>query len=139
MTPVDPRISTAGMNVSLDTLVTVFIDHWRGIPARMVCPACGHRFPPDNTRAECPTTALIRPMILRRRHTNPAALRPLTPDQMDDLTGRRTPPGDRRSTTRPTAQELPGMWEEADLVGGWADADELFPINPTRRPTGCLL
>ena len=28
-TPIDPRILTAGMTISLDTLVTVYKDHWR--------------------------------------------------------------------------------------------------------------
>jgi hypothetical protein len=121
MTPVDPRITTAGLTVSLDTLVTVYIDHWRGIPAAMVCPACGHRFPPDNTRAQCPTTAVVGPLILRRRNEDPTALRPLTRDQWLYLVDHRETPLEHR---QPRSQH---------------PQDELFPINPPRPARGGLL
>jgi hypothetical protein len=121
VTPVDPRILTAGMTVSLHVLVAVYLDHWRGIPAVMVCPACGHRFPPDNTRSQCPTTTVVGPLILRRRTEDPAALRPLTHDQWLCLVDHRQTPLEHRQPRSHLAQ------------------DELFPINPTRRRPGGLL
>jgi len=90
----------------------------RGIPARPVCPGCGHRFPPDNTRAECPTTAVVGPLILQRRRENPDALGRLTRDQWFGLVARRTSPLEHRQTYRPAT-----------------DAG-LFDINPTRRNGG---
>jgi hypothetical protein len=117
MTALDSRIRVAGLAVSVETLVAVFVDHWRGIPARSVCRTCGYAFP-DDVRAECPTNAVVRPMLYRRRTENPRVLARLTPDQRADLNARHTSPLAYR---QPTSQHA---------------TDELFDINPYRRRGG---
>ena len=69
----DRRLLEAGIGVSVATLVQVFADHHPGIPAALVCPGCGYRYP-DGT-FDCPTLATVRPLLLRRRGEDRARAR----------------------------------------------------------------
>ena len=84
----DTRLLEAGLSVSVATLVQVFADHHPGNPAASVCPGCGYRYP--DGAADCPTSATVRPLLLRRRNEDPAAVARLSPDQFSDLHQRTT-------------------------------------------------
>src|ERR687890_1227504 len=79
----DRRLLEAGLGVSVATLVQVFADHHPGIPAASVCPGCGYRYP--DQVLDCPTNAVVRPLLLRRRGEDRHALARLSPAQFDDL------------------------------------------------------
>jgi hypothetical protein len=79
----DHRLLEGGLNVSTATLVRVFADHHPGSPAASCCPGCGYRYP-DNV-LDCPTNATVRPLLLRRRGEDQAALALLNPVQFEDL------------------------------------------------------
>jgi hypothetical protein len=81
----DCRLVDAGLGIQLSTLVAVFADHCRGLPAVSVCPGCGHRFDADDVNGDCPTNQVVRPLLQRRKHERPSALAPLTPDQIAEL------------------------------------------------------
>ena len=68
----DPRLLNDGLGVSVATLVAVFTDHHPGTPMASQCPACGFRYP-DGV-LDCPTNTVVRPLLRRRRHEDPAAL-----------------------------------------------------------------
>jgi hypothetical protein len=79
----DRRLLEAGLAVTVATLVQVFADHHPGTPAASVCPGCGYRYPDNIT--DCPTNATVRPLLLKRRGEDPAAVNRLTGDQRADL------------------------------------------------------
>jgi hypothetical protein len=112
----DRRLVETGLGVGLDTLVAVFADHCRGIPAASVCPGCGYRFPADDLDGDCPTNLVVRPLLQRRQHERLSALRPLTPAQMAELEVKPK----FRTTNRTTAP--------SEVVAG-----ELFDTDPLRR------
>lgn len=112
----DRRILDAGMAITLPTLVTVFANHCRGIPATSVCPGCGHRFD-DDLDGDCPTNQVVRPLLRARKSERLAALESLTPAQMAELEVK------PRSRPRPAASN-PGP------TGG------LFDAEPYQRKAG---
>ena len=79
----DPRLLSAGLSVSVATLVRVFADHHPGSPAASRCPGCGYRYP--NGVLDCPTLATVRPLLVRRRGEDPDAVNLLNPAQFADL------------------------------------------------------
>ena len=79
----DRRLLDAGLGVSVATLVRVFADHHPGSPAASVCPGCGYRYP--DKVLDCPTNAIVRPLLLRRRGEDRNAVASLTPDLFADL------------------------------------------------------
>src|SRR3954454_6691747 len=79
----DRRLLEAGLGITVATLVQVFADHHPGIPAASVCPGCGYRYPDGST--DCPTNATVRPLLLRRRGEDPAAVARLDGVQFEDL------------------------------------------------------
>jgi ribosomal protein S20 len=79
----DRRLVEAGLGVTVATLVEVFADHHPGTPAASVCPGCGYRYP--NQVGDCPSVAVVRPVLHRRRGEDPQALARLSPDQYADL------------------------------------------------------
>jgi hypothetical protein len=79
----DRRLLSAGLGVSVATLVQVFADHHPGSPAASVCPGCGYRYP-DGV-VDCPTNATVRPLLLRRRGEDQQAVARLDPVQFEDL------------------------------------------------------
>jgi hypothetical protein len=89
----DRRVVDAGLSIGLTTLVAVFADHCRGIPAATVCPTCRYQFGSEDVDSDCPTNRVVRPLLQRRRHERPSALEPLTPLQMAELV--------RQPVTRP--------------------------------------
>jgi hypothetical protein len=113
----DRRIVTAGMAVTVDVLVTVFVEHHPGVPPASVCPGCGYEYPEDVY--DCPTSATVRPMLYRRRREDPQALARLTPIQFADLHVRKAARsnGAARRPARPAPQRsaAPSL---LDLVGG---------------------
>ncbi len=113
----DVRLVRAGVAVGLPTLVEVFADHCRGIPATSVCGGCGYRFTPDDTDGDCPTNQVVRPLLQRRRHERPAALAPLSPAQMAELMVK----------PKPKARPATGGPDQAVV------ADELFDVGAYRR------
>jgi hypothetical protein len=112
----DRRIIEAGIGVGLNTLVAVFADHCRGIPATSVCPTCGYRFAADDVDGDCPTNRVVRPLLQRRMHERMSALEPLTPVQMAELE-LKPKPGKQSTPTRPQSTDL-------------------FDVNPYRRKAG---
>ena len=82
---VDRRILDTDTGVALSTLVAVFADHCRGVPAASECPGCGYRFDPDDVDGDCPTNQVVRPLLQRRKHERLSALAPLSPLQMAEL------------------------------------------------------
>lgn len=99
----DRRLLQAGIGVSVATLVEVFAEHHPGSPAPFRCPGCGYRYP-DGT-ADCPTTAIVRPLLWRRRSEDPHALARLSPVQFADLHQRTTTR--LRAAVRQAAQPTP--------------------------------
>jgi hypothetical protein len=99
----DTRLLEAGLSVSVATLVQVFADHHPGNPAASVCPGCGYRYP--DGAADCPSNATARPLLLRRRNEDPAAVARLSPDQFADLHQRTTTR--MRAAVRQAAQPEP--------------------------------
>lgn len=83
----DPRILTAGLGISVAQLVAVFVDHHPGTPPSSCCPHCGYVYPCGGT--DCPTNALVRPLLYARRNEDARALLRLTADQRVDLHNRR--------------------------------------------------
>jgi hypothetical protein len=79
----DTRLLNGGLAVTVSTLVTVFMDHHPGNPRAALCPSCGFRYP-DGV-LDCPTNAVVRPLLRRRRHEDPAAFARLTADQQVEL------------------------------------------------------
>jgi len=80
---IDARLLNDGLAVTVSTLVTVFTDHYPGNPPAALCPSCGFRYP-DGV-VDCPTTAVVRPLLRRRRREDPAAFARLTADQQVEL------------------------------------------------------
>ncbi len=111
----DRRLLDAGLGVTLDVLVAVFADHCRGVPAQFTCGGCGYVFDPSDVDSDCPTNALVRPILQRRRSERPSALKPLTPEQMDELQGKHRSNGNRIA------------------AGTKAETGELFDAAPYRR------
>jgi hypothetical protein len=83
--PLDPRLKSGGLTLTVADLVRLWSDHMppaKPVPA--VCRTCGHPYSTD--APVCPTAAVVRPLLRRRRHeAGPMALRLLTPNQTDDL------------------------------------------------------
>jgi hypothetical protein len=95
----DQRLLTAGHSLTVATLVRLWADHTaptRPVPGH--CRTCGHIY--SQTAPLCPTAAVVRPLLRRRRHeTGPGALASLTTHQADDLLGTRL------STALPTGED----------------------------------
>ncbi|GIF04693.1 hypothetical protein [Actinoplanes siamensis] len=84
----DRRLVTGGMNLTITDLVAIWADHTpKQLPVPLTCPACGHQY--SRTAPLCPSAAVTRPLLRRRRYGNPAALDVLTDNQLQDLTGKR--------------------------------------------------
>jgi hypothetical protein len=115
---IDKRILDTGLTVTLPTLVAVFADHCRGIPATSVCPGCGHRFDPDDTLGDCPTNQVVRPLLRQRKTENLAALKPLNPTQMAEL------------AVKPRPRPRPVPTQRSEPTAG------LFNVEPYRRKGG---
>ena len=79
----DRRLLSAGLSVTVATLVQVFADHHPGSPAASTCPGCGYRYP-DGV-LDCPTNALARRLLRRRRGEDPDAVARLDGVQFEDL------------------------------------------------------
>lgn len=79
----DRRLVDAGLSVTVPELVAVFADHHPGQPPATTCPGCGYRYP--DPAADCPSAALARPLLHRRRAEHPRALGALSPIQFADL------------------------------------------------------
>jgi hypothetical protein len=87
----DERIRCAETPLTVPLLVTVYIDHFRTDSLTGACPGCG--FPYEPTDPECPTLAVVAPLLYRRRHENHSAVSRLTPAQASYLHDRRGTPG----------------------------------------------
>ena len=112
----DKRITTAGMTVTVPTLVAVLVEHWPDSPADSTCPGCGYRYPTDSFG--CPTLATVRPMLYRRRYEDQRALSRLTYDQDAYLKQGKTPrTGGIRRPVPPSRldRDIPSL---LDLVAG---------------------
>jgi hypothetical protein len=97
----DTRLVTAGMGVSVATLVQVFADHHPGDPAASACPGCGYRYTEGST--DCPSNATVRPLLRRRRHEDDAVVARLSPVQFADLIGTTKPRALRAAAVRQAA------------------------------------
>jgi len=106
---IDRRLTDAGMAVSVALLVRVFADHHPGVPAATACPGCGFVYPPQV--GDCPTNAVVRTVLYRRRAEDPRAIAQLSSDQFDDLHGRK---GYR--TTRATGATPPPAVDSPQLM-----------------------
>jgi hypothetical protein len=117
----DRRLVEAGMTVPVSTLVAVFADHHPGHPPASRCPCCGFTYP--GRAIDCPTNAVVRPVLYRRRGEDRTALARLTPDQFADLHTTGTS-GTKRGPARPAARsapvtddEDPGLFDPTGLTG----------------------
>ena len=86
----DRRLLQASLGISLATLVEVFAEHFPGTPRPETCPGCGYTYPEDKAQADCPSLAVARQVLYRRRGEDPRLLRRLTADQFADLHDRDT-------------------------------------------------
>ena len=84
----DQRLLTGGMNLTVTDLVAIWADHTpKSLPVPRACTTCGHRY--SRTAPLCPSAAVTRPLLRRRRYgINPAVLDALTDNQLQDLTGK---------------------------------------------------
>ncbi|MDG4790244.1 hypothetical protein O7626_30710 [Micromonospora sp. WMMD1102] len=89
MIRLDRRLLTAGPNLTVAQLVTIWADHTPArLPVPVACPTCEHAY--SQTAPLCPSAAVVRPLLRRRRYeAGPRVLAPLTPNQLADLTGKR--------------------------------------------------
>lgn len=65
----DHRLLSAGLAVTVAQLTDVLWDHWPYDGPRETwdrCPGCGHIY--TEAAPECPTAAVARPLLARRRH-----------------------------------------------------------------------
>lgn len=85
----DTRLLTAGLSVTVADLVRLWAEHMPAtLPVPALCPTCGHRW--NESQPLCPTAAVVRPLLRRRRHeVGLQALSLLTENQVDDLLGSR--------------------------------------------------
>ena len=90
----------------------VFIDHHPGTPAALLCPTCDYTYPPGGT--DCPTNAVVRPLLYQRRNEDPQAMRRLNPDQLCDLHDRRLARANRAAER--TASAIPTSDSAAPLI-----------------------
>jgi hypothetical protein len=85
---IDARLLSAGLALTVPNLVRLWADHTpptKPVPGH--CRTCGHAY--DKEKPYCPTAAVVRPLLRRRRHeAGPKALDRLTTNQADDLLGR---------------------------------------------------
>jgi hypothetical protein len=99
----DPRLSAAGMAVTVDLLVQVFRDHYPG-PRPRLCPGCGWRYADRET--DCPTNATVRRLLVKRRFEDRRAFNRLTGDQQADVLSRRYTYPDRPASGRDVVVSL---------------------------------
>lgn len=126
----DPRVTSAGMGVKLRTLVAVFADHCRGIPAATQCAGCGYQFASDDTLGDCPTNRVVRPLLARRRHENMAALAPLSVVQLAELDAKPAPGKATRTTGRTSGRVTSSTAAAVVAESG------LFDLAPYTRKAG---
>lgn len=122
----DQRLLKAGLGVSVATLVQVFADHFPGWPLPDTCPGCGYAYPLDAARADCPSLAVARQVLYRRRNEDERIVRRLPADMYADLHDRKTvrvAPA-RRPAWPPRSQPNRESWEP---VG---------PLVPITNPNG---
>jgi hypothetical protein len=100
----DPRVLTVGLGISVAQLVAVFADHHAGNPPASSCPHCGYVYPPGGT--DCPTNALVRPLLYARRNEDARALLRLTADQRVDLHNRKVARANRAAELAASAQPV---------------------------------
>src|SRR5262249_26288238 len=106
----DPRILTAGLAVTVATLVAVYADHDPGRPGVPSCPACGHAY--TSVEPACPTGAFVRRLLHRRRHEDPCAMARLSADQREDLMA----PIPMPWPSRPSSRHHPGLFEPESIT-----------------------
>ena len=94
----DRRLTEAGLGVTVSTLVAVFAEHHPGVPASSVCPGCGYPYPDGVT--DCPSNAVVRPLLARRRSEDTKAVSRLTPTQLADLDSQKTARNNRVAARR---------------------------------------
>ena len=114
MTGLDPRLHDA--HLPLDLLADIFVTHFRGVPAAMTCPGCGHRFAEDDTEYDCPTNTVVRALLYLRWRHNYALLAELMPAKAFDNLRWVKPQPRRAKASAPVP--VPG---------------DLFDITPYRR------
>lgn len=71
----DRRLLSAGLAVTAAQLADVLWDHWPYDGPREAwdrCPGCGHVY--TEAAPECPTAAVARPLLARRRYEDPSAM-----------------------------------------------------------------
>ena len=85
----DERLRSGGLTLTVANLVRLWADHTPPIrPVPGHCRTCGHIY--SQSAPLCPTAAVVRPLLRRRRHeAGPEALQTLTGHQTDDLLGTR--------------------------------------------------
>lgn len=81
----DTRLLHRATPLTVALLVRLWADHTpatRPVPGH--CRTCGHIY--RENAPLCPTAAVVRPLLRRRRHeAGPRCLEPLTTHQVDDL------------------------------------------------------
>jgi hypothetical protein len=123
----DRRLLRSGLGISLATLVEVFVEHFPGTPQPETCPGCGYTYPEGKAQADCPSLAVARQVLYRRRGEDPGALRRLTADQFADLHD--------RDTFRPTPSDAGSRpWGGPGPSPIWEPPAALLPIS--RNGTG---
>jgi hypothetical protein len=89
MTALDPRLAAAGLAVTVRDLITLWAEHCPPTSVTPInCASCGHTYTP--TEPLCPTAAVVRPLLQRRRREVPTEelLAALTYVQYRDLVDR---------------------------------------------------
>lgn len=117
----DRRLTAAGLTITVSELVAILWDHWPyDAPAASWtrCPGCGHEY--ADAAPDCPTAAVARPLLHRRRHeaTLTVAHRfagvDLSRTVLDSHPGPRTPrQPDRRVRTGCDFESAPTLFDLA--------------------------
>ena len=110
----DRRLTEAGLGVTVSTLVAVFAEHHPGVPAASVCPGCGYPYP-DGV-SDCPSNAVVRPLLARRRSEDTKAVSRLTPTQLADLDSQKTARANRVAARRSALTPSPSTDEPLSLL-----------------------
>jgi hypothetical protein len=89
MTGLDPRLTAAGLGITVVQLVELWAAHCpASTPIPPACPDCGHVYTAQQPL--CATAAVVRPLLIKRRNeATKAAFTVLTFNQDQDLFGKK--------------------------------------------------
>lgn len=121
MTRIDTRLTTTGLVLTVPQLIAIWADHCPAhLPVPLTCPGCGHTY--TTVEPLCPTAAVVRPLVQRRRYQVPVqAFQVLTFNQQRDLLDKHLSTATaalvRPAPPPPVTVEQPGLFDPIRTPG----------------------